>query len=163
MVTHDSSLARRVERTVIIADGEVVNEYVARALPALSPRLMLQASRKAHSLTFSPGEFIIREGEAGQNFYMIKSGAADVLLNRPGGSEVLADRMGPGTSFGEISLFTHSRTVASVRAAPGPNVDVLALDSTAFQELVEESEEFRGMMENAVRSRTAHNQEVLKG
>ncbi len=29
MVTHDSSLARRVKRTVLIADGEIVNEPVA--------------------------------------------------------------------------------------------------------------------------------------
>jgi len=29
MVTHDSDLARRVSRAVIVADGEIVNEYVA--------------------------------------------------------------------------------------------------------------------------------------
>jgi putative ABC transport system ATP-binding protein len=29
MVTHDSSLARRVKRTVLIADGEIVDEPIA--------------------------------------------------------------------------------------------------------------------------------------
>src|SRR5262245_10574143 len=33
MVTHDSDLARRVGRAIIVADGEIVNEYVAKALP----------------------------------------------------------------------------------------------------------------------------------
>ncbi len=41
MVTHDSSLARRVTRTVLLADGEIVNEFVARALPQLNHAQML--------------------------------------------------------------------------------------------------------------------------
>ena len=36
MVTHDSDLAKRVDRAVIVADGEIVNEYVAQALSTLS-------------------------------------------------------------------------------------------------------------------------------
>jgi putative ABC transport system ATP-binding protein len=39
MVTHDSALARRVKRTVLIADGEIVNEWLARALPLLTDQL----------------------------------------------------------------------------------------------------------------------------
>ncbi len=61
MVTHDGGMARRVERTVIIADGEVVNEYVAKALPVLSPTLMLEVSRKAKKTKFAAGETIIHE------------------------------------------------------------------------------------------------------
>src|SRR5512137_2106358 len=37
IVTHDSALAKRTHRTALIADGEIVNEYVARALPSLTP------------------------------------------------------------------------------------------------------------------------------
>src|SRR6185369_4426527 len=36
MVTHDSDLAKRVSRAVIVADGEIVNQYVAQALATLS-------------------------------------------------------------------------------------------------------------------------------
>ena len=36
IVTHDSSLAKRAHRTALIADGEIVNEYVAKALPTLT-------------------------------------------------------------------------------------------------------------------------------
>jgi ABC-type antimicrobial peptide transport system, ATPase component len=36
MATHDSDMAWRVSRAVIIADSRIVNEYVARALPALT-------------------------------------------------------------------------------------------------------------------------------
>src|SRR4029077_5618905 len=36
MVTHDSDLARRVNRTILISNGEIVNEYLVRALSALT-------------------------------------------------------------------------------------------------------------------------------
>jgi putative ABC transport system ATP-binding protein len=51
MVTHDSSLAQRVSRTVIIADGEVVNEYMASALPSLPRQLMIRASHEAQAVS----------------------------------------------------------------------------------------------------------------
>ena len=37
IVTHDSSMARHAQRTALIADGEIVNEYVAKALPTHDP------------------------------------------------------------------------------------------------------------------------------
>jgi putative ABC transport system ATP-binding protein len=118
MVTHDSGLAQRVKRTVIIADGEVVNEYVVKALPSLSPALMLEVSRKARPVHFGPGETIVRQGEPGDGFFIVTDGLAEVTLKRPNGTDVVADRMAAGQYFGEISLLNSSRTVANVRALP---------------------------------------------
>ena len=36
MVTHDRDLAKRVTRTIVLADGEIVDEYLATAFPMLS-------------------------------------------------------------------------------------------------------------------------------
>ena len=36
IVTHDSGLARRANRTALITDGEIVNEYVSKSLPTLT-------------------------------------------------------------------------------------------------------------------------------
>ncbi len=47
IVTHDSSLAKHAHRTALIADGEIVNEYVAKALPDLPQSQMLWATRHA--------------------------------------------------------------------------------------------------------------------
>jgi ABC-type proline/glycine betaine transport system ATPase subunit len=43
IVTHDSSLAKRTDRTALITDGEIVNEYVAKVMPALSREQLLHA------------------------------------------------------------------------------------------------------------------------
>src|SRR5574338_1428233 len=47
VVTHDSGLAKRTNRTALITDGEIVNEYVAMAMPSLPRELLLQATHIA--------------------------------------------------------------------------------------------------------------------
>jgi ABC-type lipoprotein export system ATPase subunit len=163
MVTHDSGLARRVSRTVIIADGEVVNEYVARALPSLSPQLMLAASHNVQPVTFQAGATIINAGEPGDKFYILSQGMAEVVLKRPGGPDVIAEQIQPGQFFGEISLFNRSRTVAAVRAIPQAPVEVLALDGGTFQSLLDESPDFHNAMQSVVKTRLARAQSAAEG
>jgi ABC-type lipoprotein export system ATPase subunit len=160
MVTHDSGLARRVERTVIIADGEVVNEYVAKALPVLSPTLMLEVSRKAKKVKFVAGETIIHKNSEDKLFYIVTEGMAEVSLRRLNGLDVIVDRMGPGQYFGEISLFTNKRTIATVRAIPEAPVHALTLDRELFQKLIIESPEFKTVIQNVVSERLAENRSI---
>src|SRR6266542_2759746 len=47
IVTHDSALAKRTHRTALITDGEIVNEYVAKAMPMLSREQLLLATHVA--------------------------------------------------------------------------------------------------------------------
>jgi ABC-type lipoprotein export system ATPase subunit len=161
MVTHDSSLARRVSQTVIIADGEVVNEFVALALPSLTPQQMLEANRKAEVCHFAPGETIIQQGEHGDRFYIITKGVAEVALHREDQADVIAARMTPGQYFGEISLYSGSRTVASVHAAPEAPVEALALDRETFAGLVEDSQAFHDTIRSVVQARLDNNQNKL--
>ncbi len=158
MVTHDSSLARRVSRTVLIVDGEVVNEYVARALPSLSPQLLLEATHRVQAMTFQPGATIIKENEPGQNFYIISKGTAEVVLKRPSGEDVVADRLQPGQYFGEVALLHSSRTIAAVRAMPEAPVEVLALDAASFQNLLEASPDFHSAVHTVADERVARTQ-----
>ncbi len=163
MVTHDSGLARRVERTVIIADGEVVNEYVAKALPTLSPSMMLEVSKQAKEVRFAPGEIIIHQNSPDELFYIVIEGVAEVSLRRPNGTDVVVDRMVPGQYFGEISLFTNKRTVATVRAISDTPVKTLTLGRDMFQKLVDTSPDFKSAMEGIVSARLNHNRLISEG
>src|SRR5574338_950946 len=44
IVTHDSGLAKQTHRTALITDGEIVNEYVAKAMPTLTQDQLLEAT-----------------------------------------------------------------------------------------------------------------------
>ncbi len=140
MVTHDEAQARRASRTVIIADGEIVNEYLARALPSLSQEQLLRATHRLHPITFSPGEVIITQGTAPDKFYIVRSGEVHVYLRQPDGSEILVDKLLSGQYFGEMALLQGGTRTATVRASRATGVEVYAMGQADFQALVAESE-----------------------
>jgi ABC-type lipoprotein export system ATPase subunit len=157
MVTHDSSLARRVRRTILLADGEIVNEYVSRALPLLTPQQMLHATHHLKPMHYDAGATIVTEGAQGDMFYIVTSGRAEVALRRPDGHDVVVFRPGVGEYFGEIELMRGSNYVATVRAISEAPVEVVALDRATFAEVLAESEETRDALEKIVETRLAEN------
>jgi ABC-type lipoprotein export system ATPase subunit len=157
MVTHDSSLARRVRRTYLIHDGEIVNEYLARALPMLTAPQMLKATKQLEVLHFEPGATILQEGSQADNFYIVTQGRAEVALKRPGGADVVVFRPGPGEYFGEVELLRGSQNIASVRAVADAPVELVALDRAEFEALLSESDETRDALKQIASSRAAEN------
>src|SRR6185436_6914728 len=96
IVTHDSGLAKRTHRTALITDGEIVNEYVARAMPTLTQDQMLEATRKVKSQHYAPGAMILQEGTSGNTFYVVSKGTVEIVLQRPNQSDVIAAQILPG-------------------------------------------------------------------
>jgi ABC-type lipoprotein export system ATPase subunit len=157
MVTHDSSLARRVQRTMLIADGEIVNAFLARALPMLSHAQLLKASHHLTPLRFDPGATIMQEGAFSDKFYIVTSGRAEVALKRPGGADVVVFRPGPGEYFGEVELMRGTESIATVRAVADAPVEVVSIDRQTFSELLSESLETRDALQQIVDARSAEN------
>jgi ABC-type lipoprotein export system ATPase subunit len=157
MVTHDQDLAKRVTRTVIIADGEVIDEYLARALPALSEDQLIWATHNIESLAYPPGAAIIHEGTPPDNFYIITKGRVDIVLQQPGGSEIVVTTMGVGQYFGEIALLRGGTHNATVRAGSDTGVEVIALDRSEFSHLVAESPTTKDAIDRVVGERLAEN------
>jgi len=157
MVTHDSSLARKVSRTLLIADGEIVNEYVARALPTLTHQQMLKATHNLQPLKFKPGATIIQQDTHSDKFYIITNGMVEVALKRPGGSDVIVTRFGPGQYFGEVELLRGGKNIANIRAVPETSAEVIALDRQTFTELLAESKATHAVISQIAEARLAEN------
>ncbi len=139
MVTHDPSMTKRTSRTVVISDGELVNETIAQTLPLLSQPLMKDLSNKVEKLHFQPGETIIRGKENVEKFFMIVSGNVDVVLLGRRKDDVIISTLGSNDFFGEIELLRGGKSVASVRAALDAPVELLALSREDFNWLMAES------------------------
>lgn len=140
IVTHDSSLAKRAHRTALIADGEIVNEYVAKAMPTLLHDQLLEATRKGKVQHFDPGTMIVQEGANADSFYIVTKGTVEVILPRQGQSDVVVLQLGPGKVFGEMGFFHERKRRASVRASESSPVEVLALSYDQLDELLSQSE-----------------------
>ena len=61
------------------------------------------------------GEVIIKEGDQAAGFFIINTGAVEVVHDADGQAEKLAD-LGPGDFFGEMALFEGFPRNATVRA-----------------------------------------------
>ncbi len=158
MVTHDEARAARTDRAVMIADGEVVNESVTRALAVLNYDQLAEVQRRVTPTTFRPGESIIRQGDTGDRFYILTEGRAEVFVEHPDGHDILVDRLGPGQYFGEMALLGQRARRATVRVAEGAPAAVVALDPATFNRLVEESPALRNELQRIVSLRQVQSQ-----
>jgi putative ABC transport system ATP-binding protein len=153
MVTHDNDFAQRAKRSIIIADGEVINEYIASALGTLDLDQLTMAAAGLEPRGYAPGQIVVRQGDAADHFYIITRGEAEVLLAHPGGNDILVNRLHAGQYFGEIALVRRVPRTATVRAGAAEGLDVMVLNGDAFRSLLQESEPTRDAIDSAIRQR----------
>ena len=66
---------------------------------------------------YKPEEFVIKEGEEGQTFYLIMSGQAVATKTlEPGNAPVEVFQYGPGDYFGERALMKNEPRAANIIA-----------------------------------------------
>ena len=157
VVTHDSGLAKRTDRTALIVDGEIVNEYVSKAMPTLTQEEVWQATRSAKRLSFEPGAMILTEGANADAFYIVTKGTVEVILPRPNQSDVVVLQLGAGKVLGEMAFFHDRRRKASVRASERGAVDVLAISYDDLDQLLSQSETTRDALHRMADKHEAEN------
>jgi ABC-type lipoprotein export system ATPase subunit len=160
MVTHDPSLTDRTSRTVIISDGELVSETIARAFPRLGHRQMLEATRQIERLSYQPNATIVRQGESVGSLFVIERGCVEVVLLGRRRGDVTIARLCPGDYFGEIELLRGGKSIASIRAAPEGPVDLLALRPGPFRQLLADSPLTAEALAATVEARIRENRAV---
>lgn len=157
IVTHDPSFTSRTDQTVILSDGEIIDDAIARALPLLNHPQMLQATHQAEKRTYQPGEIIIQQGEAVEHFFMVADGSVEVVLNNPGCPEISLARMGQGQFFGDVELIHSENSVASVRASSEMPVSLSLIPKEDFNQLLSGSPPTLDMVKNVAQTRLEEN------
>src|SRR3989440_6753591 len=103
------------------------------AFPTLddSELAVLQALGSRRSVAM--GEYLYREGDATYDFYVILSGAAEIVV-RSDGEERIITRHGPGQFLGELNLLSGQRVYLSARVVePG---EVIVVPRAALHHLI---------------------------
>ncbi len=160
VVTHDSDLAKRVRRAVIVSDGQVIDEYLARTFPALTEQQLVWITRELEPQRHEPGAVIIREGVPPDNLYLVTRGRAEVMLKGPEGQDIVVAHMDSGQYFGEIAMMRGGSRTATVRAALATGIEVAAIDRETFDRMIAESEPTREAIERIVDERLARHESI---
>uniref|UniRef100_A0A7S1WMR6 cGMP-dependent protein kinase n=1 Tax=Alexandrium catenella TaxID=2925 RepID=A0A7S1WMR6_ALECA len=80
------------------------------------------------------GESVIKQGDVGDFFYIVKSGDFDIIVKKGGDPAKKVFEAGVGFAFGELALLYNAPRSATITAS-APS-EVWALDRTAFRNLV---------------------------
>ena len=97
---------------------------------------------------FRPGDVILRQGEIGDQFYIIESGEVEILREEPGKADQRLGIRSAGTSFGEIALLKGVPRTATVRCLT--SVDVIMLARHNFLDLIRTHKVIRAALEQEV-------------
>jgi thioredoxin reductase (NADPH) len=111
---------------------------IERAMPELPRDVAAASASKAELLVFKPGDVVLREGDPSDRFYMVIKGQAEAEGRDESGAQVKLSTLGPGEYFGEIGLLSDAPRIATVRATT--SLEVMALDRTTFERLIESSQ-----------------------
>jgi cAMP-dependent protein kinase regulator len=93
---------------------------------------------------FSAGQIIIKQGDTGDDFYVVKDGTCDVYVNDPPKHVMTIE---PGGSFGELALIYGKPRAATVKART--NVHCWAVDRNTYK---------RVLMDTTLRKRLLYKQ-----
>jgi energy-coupling factor transporter ATP-binding protein EcfA2 len=162
IVTHDPSITKRTDQTVILSDGEIIDQTVARALPLLSHPLMLAATHQAKKQTYSPNETILRQGEPVDHFFMVVAGEVEVMVSSSTCEDMSLARLGPGQFFGEVELTHGGNSIASVRAASDRSVELALLPKEEFINLLDNSRPTQEVLKQVAQARLSENKNRIE-
>lgn len=157
MVTHDDEQAKRVNRAIIISDGEIIEEHLMSAFPALTEQELISVTRKLKPKTFAQGSTILKKGEIVDNLYIINQGTVEIVLQTHAWGEMVVAEYSRGQYFGEIELVRGSPSVATARAKYGSDVSISALNKSDFQNLLAESQKTKQQISKVAKARFQEN------
>jgi putative ABC transport system ATP-binding protein len=154
IVTHDNRILDVADRIVNMVDGRIksniaVTESVVVCLflsrcPAftgLTPTTLSELAEKMSRELYPAGATIIRQGEEGDKFYLIRRGSVDVIVDHDKPTAKALARLGEGDFFGEMALLRDEKRNATVIAREP--VETLTLGKRDFKAAVESSASFK--------------------
>ena len=118
-------LLRRIDREAVVPAARVERLRAISFLAPLPEATLEQLARAMHEERARAGGEVVRQGEAGDRFYVVDAGALDVFVD-----SARVGTLAPGDSFGEIALLRDVPRTAMVRARS--DSVLLTLDREAF-------------------------------
>lgn len=154
MVTHDSSLARRTQRMLLLSDGELVNPWIFNAFPEVTHPRLLWLTQTMESQKFDNNDLIPLPRNQAAALYLFTSGQVE-FVSRNGFFGKRKVRLEPGEYLALPDLELFSDDVVGLQGTNGEIIKALVLDKDRFQSWMSEDEVALANLKSAARARVA--------
>lgn len=128
-------------------------KHAEKAFPKAKGAAVAAETRGMRTLRYRAGQTVFRQGERGEDFYIVMRGLLEVVHEDAAGSEKVVRTIEEGGSFGEIALLGDGTRTAAVRAVTDSEVLIMGRD--AFSRIVSSSPEAREEIEALAAERVA--------
>jgi len=118
---------RRLDGRMRVRDADIEILRTVPMLAVLPAATIEQLGAGLDHAQFAPGQMVFAQGDAGDRFYVVESGRADVV--RDGG---VVNTLGRGAGFGEIALLDDRPRTATILASGEEPLCVGVLERPAF-------------------------------
>ena len=116
--------------------------------PILFPRLtaaqIKQLAEHAETVSFSPGDILFKQGQRDTPFFVVLSGAVDIIDHQPPDGDHYFTQCQAGTFVADISMFTGEPTLA--RGVIAEETSVLVMTPDALRRLVASAAELGDLL-----------------
>ncbi len=149
----DSSPMIEDEINSLVAQRVSVEDALELIEDELSVDIVLESSDTAvkYAERYAPEEYILKQGEPADKFYIIIDGYVTVTHTTPDGEEYVLSHLTHGDYFGEIGLLDGSKRIASVRALTP--VRVVSFGRDTFLQWINKSPQSRDEIQETARRR----------
>ena len=158
VVTHDEAVARHASRTLVICDGELVDEDISRTLPHISHKSMLMIANQSVDFARNHGEELFSRGSEIPGLVVVVDG--DLNIRNSDGRKSGSIKSGSVLS-GQYLRKTIDNGKVLVGGSHEP-VRLKVLSSDNLQTIKTQSRSFRTFMEKLETSGTVYIDEKLE-
>jgi len=143
----------RIVSDVRVQKAAGVCQFLAKcpAFSGLTPATLSDVARKMARERYEAGATLIRQGEAGDKFYLIHAGRVTISVS-DGGARTMLATLGKGEFFGERALVTGEPRNATVVALEP--LEVYTLGTEGFRAALEASASFKEELLNVLFARS---------
>ncbi|MFO0866681.1 MAG: ATP-binding cassette domain-containing protein [Gemmataceae bacterium] len=155
LVTHDNRILNVADRLVNMVDGRIVSNVLVNVtlkictflkkielFAGLAPDALTKLAEKMGMARFHKGDKIIVQGDVGDQFYLLRRGQVDVVVDEGTSNRKVVNTLGEGDHFGEIALLTGGKRTATIEAT-SDEVETWTLDKPNFDSAIAASDTFK--------------------
>lgn len=148
-VTPESTQAEEQRKA---QDIRVLMEQV-EILSPLSEAELSKLVERVSVVSYAAGEMPVKQGDAGDSFYIIKTGKVNVIVEKATGESAVVATLGPGNFFGEMSLLTGAVRTASIQVKD--DAEFIVIDKERFRATLAQNPSMVESLSNILSQRQA--------
>ena len=138
---------------------ELHREIIAKVpiFAGASPAFIKDIVMNMESVVFTPGDYVVRKGEIGEEMYFLSRGSVDVVSDD---ESIIFATLREGSFFGEIALLLSMPRTATIKARD--YCDLYSLNKAAFERVLEKYPDFATQVRELAEQRRRETEEASR-